>query len=469
VEHGHVVVAEYCDQAMSGRTDGRPQFQAMVANAGESDLVVVYMMDRFSRDVYDAPIYKKRLRDKGVRVVSATEAMPDGPEAILIESIYEAMAAMESAHTSRRTKRGMEGNALKCHHNGVPVYGYDLGLDGQYVVNDVQAAVVREVYARTIAGEPSRSIARDLARRGVRTTRGTPATPFFVKNITSNEKYVGVYIFGETRIEGGMPQIVTREDYDMAQQSRPIKVRASEDWGSYTLARKLICGGCGRGMVGVSGRGRRGVKYEYYRCAKRCGAKPVRADQLDRAVVGAIRDLLADRDEALRVAELVETYASKDEAKDAAKAARKRKADAERGIANVLDAVAQGVDPAIAKIKLDELRAEVESAEGEILAQERAESFSREDFADFLQTAATLTDARLLDAFVWQAIVRDEDVIVTLNYDNKKCEPVRLTVPLIRKDEVWLPSMPTGRNIEYGMVGGCLAFRVPRDSLPRAA
>ena len=58
---GYGVVAEYCDHAFSGRSDNRPMFQEMIANAGESDIVLVYMMDRFSRSEYDAPIYKKEL------------------------------------------------------------------------------------------------------------------------------------------------------------------------------------------------------------------------------------------------------------------------------------------------------------------------------------------------------------------------------------------------------------------------
>ena len=103
---GYEVVREYSDYAMSGRSDDRPQFQEMVANAGESDIVLVYMMDRFSRSEYDAPIYKKELAKHGVEVVSAMEALPDGPEKILIEKIYEGLAAVESAKTSIRVKRG---------------------------------------------------------------------------------------------------------------------------------------------------------------------------------------------------------------------------------------------------------------------------------------------------------------------------------------------------------------------------
>ena len=55
---GYQIVKVYSDYALSGRTDERPQFQLMIAEAGISDFVIVYMMDRFSRDEYDAPIYK---------------------------------------------------------------------------------------------------------------------------------------------------------------------------------------------------------------------------------------------------------------------------------------------------------------------------------------------------------------------------------------------------------------------------
>ena len=44
------IVREYCDYAITGKTDDRPQFRRMIANAPEAELVVVYMFDRFSRN-----------------------------------------------------------------------------------------------------------------------------------------------------------------------------------------------------------------------------------------------------------------------------------------------------------------------------------------------------------------------------------------------------------------------------------
>lgn len=461
---GYFVVNQYCDYAMSGRTDDRPKFQEMISRAGESNIVLVYMMDRFSRDVYDAPIYKKKLRDKGVKVVSATETMPDGPEAILIESIYEAMAAMESAHTARRVKRGMEGNAQKCLHNGVSLYGYAFGEDGRYVIDEEQAEVVRECFARKIAGEPVNAIAKDLARRGVRPFGRGLASYGFVYNMLRNEKYTGTYIWGDVRVEGGMPAIVSKGDFAMAKAAKPKKQRASEDWGEFRLSGKAICERCGMNLVGTSGHGRHGHKYEYYKCSKGCGLKPVRSDWLEASIVDALRELLSDREEAMRIAQIIAEHSRDDDAERKVEDARRRKREAEKGISRMMDAIAGGLDIALAKGKIDELQTQAEVAEAEMAVHQNAARFDAEDFADFLQFGATLDDAMLLKAFVYQVMVGDEDVLVTLNYDIKESEPARFKISRVRTDLTWWAKVKTHRNmaLRVSMGNGAIFLQFPR-------
>ena len=457
---GYVVVAEYCDYAMSGRSADRPQFQAMVANAGESELVVVYMMDRFSRDVYDAPIYKKRLREKGVRVVSATESIPDGPESILIENIYEAMAAMESAHISRRVSRGMEGNALKCGHNGVTLYGYDFGEDGRYVINEEQAEIVRECFARKIAGEPVGAIAADLARRGIRKGKNRKVSYGFVYNMLKNEKYTGTYIWGDVRVEGGMPAIVTKGEFAMAQTAKVKKQRTSEEWGNFRLSGKSVCT-CGMALQGTSGRGRKGQKYEYYKCPHGC-VRPVRRDWLEAEVIGAVRALLTDRDEALHIAGIIAEHSTDEDAARRLAEAKKRKREAEDGISRMLDAIAGGLSVELAKGKIDELQAQANVAEAEIHIHENATKFDPDDFADFLQHGSTLDDDRLLAAFVYQVQLGEEDVVVVLNYDTKKSEPARIDLSRVRTDSSWWTKLKGMRTIELSAVNGLVLLRLPR-------
>ena len=74
-----------------------------------------------------------------MELLSATEGVPDGPEGIILESVLEGMAEYYSANLAQNVKRGMEGNALKCHHNGVQVFGYDCMPDGTYRVNEHEA------------------------------------------------------------------------------------------------------------------------------------------------------------------------------------------------------------------------------------------------------------------------------------------------------------------------------------------
>lgn len=459
---GYEVVAEYCDYAISGRTDERPQFQMMVDNAGESAVVLVYMMDRFSRDPYDAPLYKKRLRDKGVRVLSATEAIPDTPEAVLIEKMYEGLAAVESAHIAERTKRGMTGNALKCMHNGVPVFGYDFGDDGHYVVNPAEAEIVRECFARKLDGESTNSIARDLARRGVRTTNGRPAAYNFVHGILKNEKYTGTYIWGDIRVEGGMPRIVEEGDFAMAQKVKPRKQRAIEEWTDYALAGKAICAGCGRNLVGTSGRGRGGVKYDYYECGKKCGAKPIRADWLEGKIADALRIILSSREKSLEVARAVARYIDDGDSERRVKDAKKRAREAKDAIKNLTRAVAQGLDYADVKDDMQAYKSALAAAEAEVALYKSADHFDPEDFADFLQYGTTLDDRRLLDSFVAQVMVGDDDVTVLLNYDIKKSEPARINLKRVRTNLVWLPTDKVVRTVQVAASDRFVLVKFPR-------
>ena len=79
---------------MSAKTDNRPQFQQMIkdSNKGLFDVVIVWKLDRFARNRYDSAHYKNLLKKNNVRVISATEAISEGAEGIILESVLEGMA-----------------------------------------------------------------------------------------------------------------------------------------------------------------------------------------------------------------------------------------------------------------------------------------------------------------------------------------------------------------------------------------
>lgn len=89
-----LILGTYIDRAMTGTNDNRPDFQKMIkdSNRKEWELVLVYKLDRFSRNKYEMAVHKKTLKDNGVKVISAMEYIPDSPEAIILESMLEGYA-----------------------------------------------------------------------------------------------------------------------------------------------------------------------------------------------------------------------------------------------------------------------------------------------------------------------------------------------------------------------------------------
>ena len=90
-KEGYTIIDTYIDRAMTGRNDDRPSFQEMISDSSNKafQYVLVYKLDRFSSNRYDSAVYKKKLRDNGIKVVSATENISNSPEGIILESILE--------------------------------------------------------------------------------------------------------------------------------------------------------------------------------------------------------------------------------------------------------------------------------------------------------------------------------------------------------------------------------------------
>ena len=105
-----LILKTYIDRAMTGTNDNRPDFQQMLkdSNKREWNYVLVYKFDRFSRNKYETAMHKKTLKDNGVKVISATEYIPDSPEAIILESMLEGYAEYYSAELSQKVKRGLK-------------------------------------------------------------------------------------------------------------------------------------------------------------------------------------------------------------------------------------------------------------------------------------------------------------------------------------------------------------------------
>ena len=119
-QNGITVVRTYIDRALSAKTDSRPQFQQMIHDSATHtfEAVLVWKLDRFSRNRYDSAHYKRILKNNRVHVVSVTEPISNTPEGIMLESLLEGMAEYYSAELAEKVSRGHKENALKAKFNG---------------------------------------------------------------------------------------------------------------------------------------------------------------------------------------------------------------------------------------------------------------------------------------------------------------------------------------------------------------
>lgn len=448
--HGIEIVKIYDDRALTGTNDKRPGFQQMIQDAkrGGWSYVIVYTLDRFARDRYDSAVYKRQLKQLGVKVLSAMENISDDPTGILMESMLEGLAEYYSKELSRKVQRGHEDNARKCLVNGALPLGYVKGPDSRYQICEPEAEIVREIFRRVKDQEHFSSIIADLNARGVLTKKGKKWNRSSFNQILSNERYTGVYIYRDIRTPGGIPQIVTQEVFDTVQCILHLKPNARRDHsgatpqkrrregGVYLLTGKLYCGHCKSAMTGVSGTSHTADPHYYYTCKGRradhssCSKKNVRRDHIERFVATALRDTMLT-DTAIRaLAAAAIEYQQRTGTNHELESLKNQLADVNRSLNNLLSAIEAGIFTATTQNRMVELEAQKRDLSRLITAAE-AEAEEALTYEEIIATLelfqhGDVTDKdyqeALIDTFLVAAYVYDDRVKFIFNLGGDKSD-----------------------------------------------
>ena len=435
-KNGITVVGTYIDRAYSAKTDDRPDFQRMIKDSGKKifDVVLVWKLDRFARNRFDAVNYKYQLEKNGVHLVSAMEPISQGPEGIMVESMLIGMAEYYSAELALKVARGERENALQCKYNGgvVPL-GFTIGKEDRlYHIDPETAPIVQEIFTRYADGEPAEKIAASLNERGLRTRTGKP----FVKNsffqIFRNRRYIGEYRYKDIVTPGGIPAIVDQDLFDRVQQrfeqNRIAHGRPAKEDVSYLLTTKLFCGKCGTLMGGESGTSHMGNTYYYYKCgnAKRhgkahCDLKAIRKEPLERFVVNTAIKVIFSDEIIERLIDLVMEAQQKENTR--LPVLKDQLRDTEKRLANLLEAIEQGILTPTTKQRLDELEARKEALNTSILEEELKKPVLTREWMRFWFEKFRKGDMRdmehqrqIIDTFVNSVYVFDDRVVLNFNF-----------------------------------------------------
>ena len=196
--HGYVLPREFIflDEGISGKhTEKRPEFNRMIGTAKQKprpfDAILLWKFSRFARSREDSIVYKSMLRrELGIDVISISEPLADDKMSIIMEAMIEAMDEYYSLNLAEEVKRGMTEKARRGGLQSTPSFGYRVESNVLVPIPE-EAALVRSIFDRFIAGEGLFPIAKWLNDMGVRTHRGNRFENRTVEYILRNPVYIG--------------------------------------------------------------------------------------------------------------------------------------------------------------------------------------------------------------------------------------------------------------------------------------
>lgn len=294
----------FTDGGYSGGTTDRPALHALLRQVrrGGVDAVVVYKLDRLSRSQKDTLLLiEDEFLAHHTDFVSINEnfdtSSPFGRAMIGMLSVF---AQLEKDQITERFTMGRIGRSKAGYFHGggsIPFgYRYENGL---LLADGIRAMLVRDIFARFLAGQSLGAIARDMAASG-----GDAWTARKVRAILSNSVYIGKVKFAGAVYDGVHEALISSADFAAANRllaaSPPVeqaKAPMKTPFRAETLLSGLVrCGRCGARYAGAHG---------FYKCYSRSktAKKQVRdpackndnwpIETLDRVVSAALTSLLS--------------------------------------------------------------------------------------------------------------------------------------------------------------------------------
>lgn len=463
----------YTDYAKTGTNDKRPSFKRCIEDgkAGAYDVLVIYKLDRFARNVEISRRYKRELRDAGVRIVSVREGeQRDTPDGLLQEGMGELFAEYYSRNLSVVVRDGIRKNAENCKASGRRIFGFAVDASDHFVEDEVQAPIVRRAFELYFSGRSSNQISEWMADLGFLTKRGNPWSPKAVLNMLTNEAYIGVYDYAGVRVEGGMPAIVDRGLFMAVQEQMRLRKESKRKnvVNDFLLTDRMFCLECGKPMCGTSGTSHTGKKYSYYGCVNKDGCKlRVNANNIEDAVLEELSKLLHDEQTIDDMVASVAEYAR--EQQSMTDMYREELSDCLSRKNNLIKSLEEGIPASAVRDALTALEDRIEELEGLVAFEDfKVEKLRDEDairsFVREIVDRAEKDPAKenlLISTFVKAVYANKETIIVVFKvsgddgdrYDFGEIKAIENANPAelpssdrVRKLNFWSGLLPSSRT-----------------------
>lgn len=260
---GWPVVAEFVDDDVSAYSGkNRPGYRSMLEaiRDRQADAVLVWHVDRLHRRPIELEEFVNACTEAGLSDLATVHGdlnLRNG-DGLLIARLMAAVAANESDAKSRRSKRKMLelAQAGKPSGGGPRPFGFQ---PDKITVDEAEAAVIRDLATRLLAGEPLVSLTQWLQDNQIHTVMGKEWRTVTVRNLLKSPRMAGLREHqGQVIGKAAWPAIITEEEHAriVALVTDPAR-RTNRTARTYLLSGLCRCGKCGAKMVTGQSRGRR--------------------------------------------------------------------------------------------------------------------------------------------------------------------------------------------------------------------
>jgi DNA invertase Pin-like site-specific DNA recombinase len=261
-------------------------------NRDTVEVLLVWKVDRFARNVTDHFSVKATLAKYGVRIVSVTEPIDTNPEGKLMETILAGFAQFDNDIRAMRTVQGMRRKLQEGIFPWKPPLGYKTPTkNGEKKTKPDQPVPglfsgLQRAWREFATGAYTKAeIRRMMTSWGVLTEKGCPLSPQSVDNLFSNPYYAGILLdaWSGEEYQGKHVPMVSREEFARVQQitaGRNRSIPHRRDRPEFPLKGLIRCHRCLHYLTAGLSRGR-SQRYAYYRCSRQeCDPKSYPAGSL---------------------------------------------------------------------------------------------------------------------------------------------------------------------------------------------
>ena len=282
----------YDEGSQTGADADRPQLQKLLQDADQNlfQVVVVWALDRFGRDLTDTLVHARTLKEAGVELVSVKEKFGNDPQGELFRNLLATFADYERKLIKERTHRGrLRKWREKKRWIGHLPFGYAFDKEKCKIVQvQEEAAVIRRI-VELYLGDVKHSfndICKILKKENITTKQGKKWATAHLSLQLKHTLYYGYFVANRQHRDGTPKPVEEHIIWDVDDFETPGPVMTKQEWDAVQAKAKtgrlrtgrpdeyaktfllhglLRCGVCGNIVVAYRGNNTHTHK-RYYMC-----------------------------------------------------------------------------------------------------------------------------------------------------------------------------------------------------------